>query len=30
MLMCAVDRCNNVLWISSAKGGEVDDVKMEG
>lgn len=23
-------RCNNVLWISAAKGVEKDDVKMEG
>jgi hypothetical protein len=29
MLIYVACRCNNVLWISAAKGVEMGDVKME-
>lgn len=28
--MLGLHRCNNVLWISGAKGTKQEDVKMEG
>lgn len=29
-LLTFMSRCNNVLWMSAAKGVELGDVKMEG